>query len=407
MLARRSKIKLFCDFRLIEQIMMKTESSSQLEKLKRTILESLCGDEWTEEQVKMVRKLDKQFEKGDFSLPDLRSEKVWAGTKFKNNCVSDLISDIEHSRKFTFVHLNRKLLLKNYFTSSSATFLANVDQPVCEAIVVNFDRDKPNSSELTSARAERFSRCLANLPLPRGVLVGVSSTDLSSQINSYAVVNDKLNKVGIQVGAVIDEEKKKDVTTSLAEFTKRAYLAAKQLDDERCDPHEDCHSKQKRLETVVESSIQFNLLGSNITKPVQLVASNPNSNFVLYNSARVHQILSSFEENPDYPKLPLAADIDYGLLIETEEWELYFNFLLPFSDVLLDCVASSSLHKLVLFLVGLSNTFSRYFSRVKILREPLPHLIPTLHARICLVHHLDRLLVNALNILNLKSVAKM
>ena len=216
--------------------------------------------------------------------------------------------------------------------------------------------------------------------------------------------------VGVRVGAVIGENEKKETNLSYAEYRSRVLLDLTVLDQERRDESESEVETESRLAALVEANIQFLFLATNMSNPVKLQTSNPSSNFVLYNLARMKQILRTFDQlvvTGHYPQLPEMKKIDFHLLTEPEEWELMFNFLLSYQDVVTDCSKSLSVHKLVTFLSSLASTFSRYYNRVKILKDPLPHLTPAVHAKIYFVKEISSVLISALGLLNISFVAKM
>ena len=216
--------------------------------------------------------------------------------------------------------------------------------------------------------------------------------------------------VGVRVGAVIGENEKKESKLTYAEYRRRVLQDLTVLDEERRDESESVKETESRLAALVEANIQFSMLATNISSPVKLETSNPSSNFVLYNLARMKQILRTFDQlvgTGHYPQLPEMEKIDFNLLTEPEEWELMFNFLLSYQDVVTDCSKSLSVHKLVTFLCSLASTFSRYYNRVKILKDPLPHLTPAVHAKIYFVKEISSVVIMALDLLNISFVAKM
>ena len=61
------------------------------------------------------------------------------------------------------------------------------------------------------------------------------------------------------------------------------------------------------------------------------------ASFVLYNNARIVQIFGSLYSNSTSGEacpLPSLGDIDFSLLKEEEEWELIFNGILPYLDLI-------------------------------------------------------------------------
>ena len=88
------------------------------------------------------------------------------------------------------------------------------------------------------------------------------------------------------------------------------------------------------------------------------------------------------------------------------------NYLLPYPDLVRGLADASAvgrrpvgLHKLPQFLAGLSTMVSRYYSRVRILREPLPHTVAKTLARLLLLKvqefNIDKLLAVAVYFLKI------
>ena len=212
------------------------------------------------------------------------------------------------------------------------------------------------------------------------------------------------------MGAVLGGDDRKETRLTLSEYSQRVLENIRALDEERRNETESEKETETRLAALVEANIQFSFLATNICQPVKLQDCSGSSSFVLYNLARIKQILRTFDElvtSGHYPPLPATEHINFSLLAEPEEWELMLTFLLSYQDVVTDCSNSLSVHKLLAFLCSLASTFSRYYNRVKILKDPLPHLIPAVHAKIYFLKELSSLLVAALRLLNIKYVDKM
>jgi len=368
---------------------------------------------WSEKATGLIRKHDKNLEKGDFSFPNITNKKAWAKHNVKEMHLEKIIDKIPKIEKIDVidnicvVFLKRGIIFEEFFKKTNSS---SQNIKTTKPLIVNFDTSKPNSSSLTTARAACFYEVLDNLDLPQHLVVGISSTDVKFQLDNYQ--SDKV-KVAVKVGAVLGKEDKKEDKVDFSNYKSKVHEEIKELDEERCDEHENVEKKERRLETLVEASIRFSFLGSNISNPVKIIlssSSNPNASFVLYNSARIKKLLDTFDEcvlKGDYPPLPSRDKICYDGLTETGEWELLFNFLLTYSDIIEECVSTFSIHKLVQFLVSLASTYSRYYNKVKLLKEPLPHLIPVIHARVKLIEEVNRVFVDALRILNINTLSKM
>ena len=390
---------------------MKNCDSHLLQNIKLDILKTICEDQ-EGESIKLIRKHDTNLKHtGEFSIPSLGNTKAWRKFKMKevdSNKLSEALSLIESCKEIgdiLAIHLDHKKVIHQYFTNLGDP--QEIGPNIDHGNVINFDSSKSNTSLLTSARCQLLSECLARLPLAPKVIHCVSSTFLSAQMDSH----ESCHKRGVQVGPVVGDDGKKNTDLSFEEFRKKTHEDIRQLDEERRDEDEDETVMQDRLRILTEASIRFSLLGTDITKPVKVQINNQSASFVLYNLARMNQLVRTFEAGVfrgDYPGLPSDVnDINLDLLSEPEEWELMFNFVLVYPDVLRECAQSLSLHKLVSLLCNFASIFSRYFSRVKVLKDPLPHLIPSVHAKVFLVKHLTDITIKLLRILNIDYVSKM
>ena len=161
-----------------------TNNEGFILSVKTQLLNIIC-DQWTEEAFKLIRKHDKKLENGDFSLPRLDNEKVWAKFKLKSKCLekiqnsSPVIKHLSESGSIVIVYLDRKTVFNQYFGNPTSGLLSDFEKI---SKVQNFDLKKPNSSEITSYRAACISEVLINLPRTSNNTIVVSSTDLSTQI---------------------------------------------------------------------------------------------------------------------------------------------------------------------------------------------------------------------------------
>ena len=390
---------------------MRNCDSHLLHNIRIELLKAICEDQDGDPK-KLLRKHDKNLKHtGEFSIPSLSNDKAWKGYKMKGVNLNQLSEDLYFVKSckevgdILAIHLDQREIIKLYFTNLNGLqeLGANDDQ----INVVNFDASKSNTSLLTSARCQLLTESLSRLPLSPEVTHCVSSTFLSAQMASSGMCHKK----GVQVGPVVGDDGKKKTDLNLDEFRRKTYEDILQLDEERRDEDEDEAVTEDRLQVLTEASLRFSLLGTDITKPVKVQINNQSASFVLYNLARMKQLVRTFEagvSRGDFPDLPsCVSDINLDLLSEPEEWELMFNFVLVYPDVLRECAQALSLHKLVSLLCNFASIFSRYFSRVKVLKDPLPHLIQSVHAKVFLVKHLTDITIQLLRILNIDYVSKM
>ena len=112
----------------------------------------------------------------------------------------------------------------------------------------------------------------------------------------------------------------------------------------------------------------------------------------------------------DYP--PMPDQVDFSLLNEPEEWEIFFNLLLPFAETVQSIVKEDSFgnfrtNKVCQVALALTNAFSRYYNRVRILREPLPHFLPTIFARLAFLNCVRITFEQIFSLLNIDPITKM
>ena len=121
------------------------------------------------------------------------------------------------------------------------------------------------------------------------------------------------------------------------------------------------------------------------------------SMFVLYNYARITQILNKFQQltsSGEYDILPHLSETDLNLLQLPTEWSILVRYIISFPDLLndsSDIIQHKSISKICQFLISLSQDFSNYYSKIKILQSGT-HLQPKLFARIHFISSLKRVM---------------
>ncbi|XP_012528625.1 DALR anticodon-binding domain-containing protein 3 isoform X2 [Monomorium pharaonis] len=145
------------------------------------------------------------------------------------------------------------------------------------------------------------------------------------------------------------------------------------------------------------------------------ITNTKGASFVLYNTARIATILTKHNEKVscgDYPSLPDIKNVDFSQLQEEEEWELIYNFIFGYPEMINNCLkCEPGFHidpqVICLFLSRLCQKFSVYYRKVKILTEGGDHLIPKRVARLYMLRALQIVFENALDILGIKPVSRM
>ncbi|XP_063401813.1 DALR anticodon-binding domain-containing protein 3-like [Mytilus trossulus] len=136
--------------------------------------------------------------------------------------------------------------------------------------------------------------------------------------------------------------------------------------------------------------------------------------FVMYNCARLATLYKHFEENVSkgiYPPLPEISSIDFSKLREEDEWELLYNYICIYGDLIAETtekfipedsiISKTHTHKVCNFLVSLSRHLSSYYSRTHVLGENLEHLLPTMYARLYLLKVIHQIMCHALSLLGI------
>lgn len=129
--------------------------------------------------------------------------------------------------------------------------------------------------------------------------------------------------------------------------------------------------------------------------------------FILYNSARLETLLTTYHEK-DYPPLPSLHEVNLDLLMEEGEWEL-LKYILSLPDILDKALGDIlngqvSVHTLYKYLTGFVTSFSNYYSKKKILVENRPHLVPMIHAKIHLLLAIQKCLNLILDVFEIEAV---
>uniref|UniRef100_A0A1B6DXP0 DALR anticodon binding domain-containing protein n=2 Tax=Clastoptera arizonana TaxID=38151 RepID=A0A1B6DXP0_9HEMI len=170
------------------------------------------------------------------------------------------------------------------------------------------------------------------------------------------------------------------------------------------------------IKNLSNAALHFDLLSTKVENPVTLNIKNTpmisrerstkGSTFVLYNYARICAILQQFQDKVAmeyYDPLPSVLETSFSPLIQEEEWNLMFDYILEWPNVLNKCQHLSSLrfHYICGFLSSLSLCFSRFYRKYRILTEPLPQLLPLMTARLHLLLGLRQVYQNAFNLLSI------
>jgi len=187
----------------------------------------------------------------------------------------------------------------------------------------------------------------------------------------------------------------------------------------------------RQTKTVASSEMQILLLSKNIDRPVTLpnfennsdAASVPSdASFMLYNYARINQLLYSFQcQKEKYGNILPLEEVDFAYLREPEEWDIVFNTILSYQELMTsistmqfdDVISYEKINKCLSQICGLltklTNAYSKYYRRVRVLREgpQSTSVIQTLNVRLYLLLTIKTVYDHAFNILIIHPIDQM
>ncbi|XP_011138873.1 uncharacterized protein LOC105182838 [Harpegnathos saltator] len=192
-----------------------------------------------------------------------------------------------------------------------------------------------------------------------------------------------------------------------------------------CEENEDNVEKYLILCDMAHAIIIFDLISVaprqpvvieyNICKSSTYIRNTKGASFVLYNTARIARIIAKYNMMVlcgEFPPLPNIDDVDFSQLQQEEEWELIYNFIFGYPQMLQNCLRykpNFQIYPQVIctFLSELCQKFSSYYGKTKILMGGSVHLAPKMFARLYMLQALQVVLSNALSILDIKPVSQM
>lgn len=137
--------------------------------------------------------------------------------------------------------------------------------------------------------------------------------------------------------------------------------------------------------------------------------------FILYNYARLSVLFKTFAEKQHinyYPPLPPFNEVDFRLLKEEDEWQLFWVYVARFPLMMQQAAGDGQLnriasHVMLGFVSGLVISLSKYYRRIRILTENREHLLPVMFARIYLLKSVYSVLSTLMVLLDLEPITEM
>ncbi|XP_046998693.1 DALR anticodon-binding domain-containing protein 3 isoform X3 [Schistocerca americana] len=376
-------------------------------------VENLCNHfNFTNESVKCnVRKHSENLLRdGDMSFP-----LYYTMTNFKEN--------------ETNCELPTAAILESSVTSDSISESDSKELNLKEGIVIEASVSEGDDMDLSQLRV----KYLKDFAVRAAKQSGYNTFDSSEACDCIGfVLTTKSSKdlpdrmKAVICGAVVNAKSRTKETDMLA----KEYLRLRENDMRTAALH--------KYGTAVEGGDKWNSLISSLgeaavkmemlkVKPSQTVSlslesdykvsrerSSKGATFVLYNYARITSILKQFHEKEEkklYPTLLTLDEIDFASLKCDEEWQL-LHFIIVYPSIvnsLGNDLEKGILkpHVICIFLSAMCKTFSVYYRRIRILREPRQHLFPTMCARIYLLKALQITLQSSLHLMGIDTVNQM
>ena len=173
----------------------------------------------------------------------------------------------------------------------------------------------------------------------------------------------------------------------------------------------------RNVHAAAAADLALQMLSTSVGTSCTISLDSALASTILYNYARIVHIFRAYEITDGYPSdLPGLDEIDFSLLKEPEEWELLFNYVLPYKELLESLVQDlirdreCRIQRLVQHLSGLATAFSRYYNRIHILKDPSrggPQLMSTMFARIQLLRALRSVIQDSFQLLDIEPLNNM
>lgn len=397
--------------------------------LARLLSDNNSEDKSNDLAEKLVRKIDTDPNKrGDFALPSLDNGKVW---KFGvNDKVFENVDEANRQLVWPIqsaVTKGNTLILR---LNRAAVFRETICQIVQSGLevendqkpfqVVNHELQRDNSPQMSKLRTIQVSGVISRL-LQKcgyyrttdfqsdGLIVKIGCSDLC-----HLKEDDNSWVVPFQVGHVIDGRSKQKHSGNFGDIYQAFYSNLLGVAKERSEGD----VMTQNVHQTAAAEIQFQLHAKNLRMPAALDPEKcDQASFVLYNNARIIQIFNAFHNSCQIKpseQLPDVASVDFDLLAEDEEWELLFNSVLPYLDFVQSVrneptsAALSNVNKICAVMIGLANCFSKYYRRVRILKnDPQPQTLRVMHARLYLILVLRIVNQHAFDILGIRALKQM
>ena len=174
---------------------------------------------------------------------------------------------------------------------------------------------------------------------------------------------------------------------------------------------------QKNVHNAASTDIRFRLFSHKWNKPClwsnEEVKIHNHASFVMYNYARIVNILhrASQDYGLSCKHVSDLENAEWSLLKDEQEWELVFGYLFRYDEIVISSIrhwqiGRFQVHLIFQFLIDLSNVFSRYYKRVRIIKDA-NHLKDIFRLRIFMLGAIKTVYDHAFQLLNITPVHNM
>jgi hypothetical protein len=380
---------------------------------------------------KLIRKHDKGLEEADFSCPGHAKVQVWkkcsGSADLECNRLKLLaegsVSEVNQVLPFKIssVALNKSgsLLIR---LSRPAVYSRVISEIVAGGGIVLDQRDQLSTIRLENHELTRIEKtsemsffrcCQVRSMLTRMYKSVASDKDKLIRIGCSDERYLKFGEesVGLQVGAVVGANGKKLAQSLDCVYGSLHSEYTNIVNERETSSAMSTEQRAKNVHTMVTADLQFKLLSTTVSEPcvIDPYKKSKDASFALYNYARLVHLIRAHCEG-EYPELRDVSEVDFSHLREEEEWEIMFNYVMPYREMLSNVVQEDRfcLHRVCQFVAGLSGAFSRYYNRFRVLKDPAASgVLPAVEAKVYLLTATAAVYRHAFVILDIDTVANM
>ncbi|OXU28332.1 hypothetical protein TSAR_012863 [Trichomalopsis sarcophagae] len=292
-------------------------------------------------------------------------------------------------------------------------------------IKVKLGVEYAEESELTNLRLDLLKKVSTNLLKAQGFNVQdeVCDHNYVFTIKSVGKTIDKNERY--VCGAVVNSSKKKEKCLTVESYMQNKISKVKELCDQR---HPDDlvarSNSEEDIKKIADASVSHELLSTKHISTVMLKnfdnidKSVKEGSYILYNNVRMNAVLDKYAQlllKGEIPQIPEVENLFTFSTLDIEEWNLFYNYIIKYPDVLKATVTfhpklNVNVHLLWSFVSSLCHEFSRYYEKNRFL---MPN--PTFDSRISelcserlhLLRSLRIILRNSLALLEVEEVQYM